>query len=176
MTAAARPVTPLAASGAPKPPKRKPLALIVGVAAAALASASVTKWEGTRFVGYLDLVGIPTKCTGDTRDVVVGRAYSKAECAESDERQIVDHAEPVLRCTPGLKEHPHQLAAAISLTYNIGPKAYCGSTIARRFNAGQWKAACDGFLAWNRAGGRVVQGLANRRADERQLCLKGISA
>lgn len=45
---------------------------------------------------------------------------------------------------------------------------------ARRFNAGNWRGGCDAFLMWNRAGGRVVRGLALRRARERALCLKGL--
>jgi lysozyme len=53
-------------------------------------------------------------------------------------------------------------------------KAYCGSTVDRRFDARQWAAACDAFLMWNKAGGRVVAGLANRRAAERALCMKDL--
>ncbi|WP_416365688.1 lysozyme [Sphingomonas aerolata] len=70
--------------------------------------------------------------------------------------------------------HPNQLAAAISLAYNIGTGGYCGSTVDRRFDAGQWRAACDAFLLWNKAGGRVVNGLDRRRRAERDLCLKDL--
>jgi lysozyme len=44
--------------------------------------------------------------------------------------------------------------------------------VAREFNAGRWRKGCDGFGAWVNAGGKRVQGLVNRRADERALCLK----
>ncbi len=46
--------------------------------------------------------------------------------------------------------------------------------MARRLNAGDIRGACDALLAWNKAGGRVVQGLTNRRQDERRLCLEGL--
>ena len=32
---------------------------------------------------------------------------------------------------------------------NIGTTAYCRSTVARRFNAGDFVGACNGFLSWS---------------------------
>jgi lysozyme len=175
---------------------KKTLAGVVGAAAAALLVSIVPRFEGTRLIGYLDPVGIPTKCMGDTSDVVVGRRYSTAECRESLERQLIAHAEPVLKCTPGLKGHTDQLAAAVSFAYNVGVGAYCGSATARRFNAGDWRGACramnetdGGKPQWIYANCRTVSaattqqpvkvcdtlpGLVKRRADERALCERGL--
>ena len=49
-------------------------------------------------------------------------------------------------------------SAATRLSFNIGVVAFCRSTAARRFNAGDWRGGCDAFLAWNKArvGGRLV--------------------
>jgi lysozyme len=148
--------------------------MIVGAATAAIVAPFVVGWEGDERVGYRDIVGVATKCSGDTSNVVVGHRYTAAECADSTDRQLAAHAAPVLACTPGLKGHPNQLAAAISLAYNIGTNGYCGSTVARRFNADDWSGACDAFLMWNKAGGRVVRGLINRRRAERDLCRKDL--
>ncbi|WDD92773.1 lysozyme [Burkholderia sp. FERM BP-3421] len=155
----------------------KTLVSIVGAATAALLFSTVPQHEGIRLVGYLDPVGIPTKCMGDTTNVVVGRRYSDAECRESLERQLIAHAEPVLRCTPALKGHTYQLAAAVSFAYNVGVSAYCASTSAKRFNTGDWRGACralnqsdSGQPQWVTANGRVLPGLVRRRADERALC------
>ncbi len=115
---------------------KKTLVGVVGAATAALLVSIVPKFEGTKLVGYLDPVGIPTKCMGDTTNVVVGQRYSEAECRESLERQLIAHAEPVLKCTPELKGHTYQLAAAVSFAYNVGTSAYCGSATAKRFNVG----------------------------------------
>lgn len=163
-------------TAASKPRSGKTLVALIGAAAAALLTPLLVKHEGTVFRGYVDAVGVPTKCTGDTQDVVVGRTYTPAECAASLERQQIAHAEPVLACVPALRGHPHQLAAAISLAYNIGAKKFCGSTVARRFKARDWRGACDAFLAWNRAGGNVLPGLVRRREDERRLCLQELPA
>lgn len=152
------------------------LAAIVGAAAATLLYVTIPKDEGLRYVGYLDIVGIPTKCTGDTKNVVVGRRYSDAECRESLDKALVAHAAPVMSCTPGLRSDglDNQRAAAVSLAYNIGTAAYCRSTAARKFNAGDIRGACDAFLRWNNAGGRVIRGLTLRRQRERALCLTGV--
>jgi hypothetical protein len=56
----------------------------------------------------------------------------------------------------------------------VGSAGFCGSSAARRLNAGDYRGACDGLLSWNRAQGRVVKGLVNRRNAERNLCLEGV--
>jgi lysozyme len=137
----------------------------------------VSTWENggkEHLVAYRDIVGVWTICGGDTTNVKPGMVETSAGCDAREDRQLAAHAAPVLACTPRLKGRPNQLAAAISLAYNIGTKGYCGSTVARRFNAGDWAGACDAFLMWNKAGGRVVQGLVNRRRAERDLCRKDL--
>lgn len=160
---------------APAAPKRKTLIGIVGLATAAIVAPFVSGWESGgkhRLVAYRDIVGVPTICGGETKGVRMGMVETVEGCKARDEAALVRHAEPVLACTPSLRGHPNQLSAAISLAYNIGTGGYCASTVDRRFDAGQWRAACDAFLMWNKAGGKVVNGLDRRRRAERDLCLK----
>jgi len=142
----------------------------IGLAAMSVALGLTTKWEGTKTVPYKDMVGKWTVCTGETR--VPMRAYTIPECRAFLEKAIrSDFGMGVLKCTPSIQGSPYQFGAAISVTYNIGVSAWCGSTMARQFNAGDWYAACQAFSAWNKAGGVVVTGLANRRNDEMRACL-----
>jgi lysozyme len=141
-------------------------------AALALSTGIIGKWEGKRNDPYRDIVGVMTVCYGETR--VPMRRYTDAECRAMLEKGVREFQEGVLRCTPGLRNHAHQLAAATSLSYNIGIDAYCRSTVARRFNEGNFRAACEGFRAWRFAGGRESRGLINRREDEVKLCLIGL--
>src|SRR5690606_17873094 len=134
--------------------------------ALAIATPTVERWEGTRTDPYKDMVGVWTVCTGETR--VAMRRYTPAQCADLLRRALAhDYAPAVLAAVPALRQRRYQFAAAISLSYNIGTAAFARSTVARRFNAGDWRGGCEAFLMWNRAGGRVVPGLANRRRDER---------
>jgi lysozyme len=160
-----------AVSGRKKIVASAALIAVVGYAAAQILVVTVPEHEGEVLVGYLDPVGIPTKCYGDTYDVVVGKTYSSEECLRSLEKQLIAHAKPVLECVPELAEYTdEERAAAVSLAYNIGTGAFCKSTNAKKSRAGDRPGDCSGFSAWNRAGGTVLPGLVRRRADERALC------
>lgn len=153
------------------------LAGIVGASAAAILYCIVPRFEGVIHRGYFDPVGIATKCSGDTHDVVVGQQYSPAACLASLNKELMKHATEVLRCTPELRNHTFQLAAAVSFAYNVGGKAYCNSTTAKRFRKHDLKGACralneadDGRMQWVTSRGRVLPGLVKRRSEERSLC------
>lgn len=66
----------------------------------------------------------------------------------------------------------NQFNALVSLAYNIGEKAFTNSTLVKRLNEGNYKAAADQFLVWVNAGGKRMQGLVNRRNKEREVFLK----
>ena len=154
-------------------PDKGKLATVVGATAAALLIATVGLWEGKSNDPYKDIVGVWTVCYGETR--VKMRHYSDEECKGMLDAGLAGFAGGVLYRNPNLKNRPYQLAAAVSLSYNIGLANYSRSTVARRFDAGQWKAACDAILMWNKAGGKVSKGLVNRRNAERKICLEGLN-
>lgn len=161
--------------------EKKTLIRVVGAATAALLLSIVPAFEGEVLVARPDPIGIITACNGDTKDVYAGQSFTRDECRARLEQRLIEHAEPVLTCTPGLRRRTYQLAAAVSFAYNIGPRAYCGSTTARRFNAGDWRGACrainesdSGRPQWVTAGGRVLPGLVKRRATERAICERGL--
>lgn len=153
---------------------KKTIATVVGAACAGLLLVIVPRFEGTENVGYLDPVGIPTKCMGDTTDVDVGKRYSDAECTESLQTQLIAHAEPVLACTPSLAGRTHALAAAVSFAYNVGVNAYCKSTMAAKVKAGDLAGACAQLSRWVYAKGQKLPGLVKRRAAERELCERSL--
>lgn len=66
-----------------------------------------------------------------------------------------------------------QYDAMISLAYNIGPKAFAGSSVLRGFNGGDDKRAVAAFAMWSKAGGKVLPGLVRRRASE-ALAYQGV--
>lgn len=155
----------------------KALVALIGAPAALVASMLVSHWEGTKYVGYNDVVGVATYCTGVTGpDAVVGRKYTKDQCEEADAKALLTHAIVLKRCTPGILPKPNITGAALSFTYNVGVGNYCSSTAARKFNAKDYRGGCLEMAKWNKAHGRVVKGLINRRIDpvwgEVTYCLK----
>lgn len=126
---------------------------------------------------YLDIVKVATACDGLTGgDIKIGKSFTEAQCAVLLEARLADTAERVMACTPGLAltipGRDFVRFAAVSLAYNVGWPTYCTSTMRARINAGQIRAACDALTWFNRAGGRVLPGLVDRRAREKAICLK----
>jgi lysozyme len=142
----------------------------------AAAIALVGGWEGLRTVAYRDIVGVPTVCFGETRGVEMGDRYTVEECQVMLGNGLVEFETGMRRCLTNPDAIPGKsYVAFLSLSYNIGTAGFCGSTVARRANEGNYRAACEAILMWNKAGGRVVQGLVNRRQDERRICLEGVN-
>ncbi len=148
------------------------VAALGAAAVLALAAPLVMKWEGVRYVPYRDVVGVWTVCYGSTRNVVPGRRYTADECKallNVDMREAQSH---VRRCI----RHPmltHVEASLVDLVFNVGPKGVCGSGIQRAADANNWPQVCAELDKWKFAGGRVYQGLVNRRVDARYLCETG---
>jgi lysozyme len=60
----------------------------------------------------------------------------------------------------------NQFDALVSLAFNIGGSAFSGSTLVKKFNAGDAQGAADEFSKWKNSGGKVMPGLVKRRAAE----------
>ena len=71
------------------------------------------------------------------------------------------------------KLNDNQFGALVSFAYNIGTGALGRSTLLRMVNANPNDPAIRAeFLKWNRAGGRVLNGLTRRREAEANLYFK----
>lgn len=134
----------------------------------ALAAVLIAPWEGLRTDPYFDLVGVKTVCYGETN--VEMRRYTPAECEAMLARSVEKYVKGVAKCI----HRPltvNQWAAIGSWTYNVGERAACNSTLVRQINAGAPASVwCGQLLRWNRAGGKVVRGLTNRRKAEYEVC------
>ncbi|MBA85233.1 MAG: lysozyme [Rhodobacteraceae bacterium] len=151
------------------------------VSAAVLVSAvpGVSYWEGRSLRAYQDIVGVWTICDGVTSGVKPGDTATDAQCDAMLTHELRAHAEGLSACIADDVERqiPTQTAAAlVSWAYNIGTGAACRSTLVRKLNGRAWSEVCTELSRWNRAGGRVVRGLTNRRAAERADCEAGLRA
>lgn len=158
------------------------LAAKIGVSAAVTVAALVAYWEGYVPTTYADPIGIPTVCFGHTGGVEAGKTYTRDECEGLLDADLVAASAIVDRCIDA--PNPHQRAALISFAFNVGAgregvkdglcvlKNGREPYIRRMANAGRWQEACDGLLAWTKAGGVELRGLVKRRQDERALCLR----
>lgn len=151
----------------------------IGATTAAVMAASVAliqPWEGLYTDPYYDVVGVRTVCYGETAadKVDLNRSYTKQECADMLRASLVKYDNGLKSClTRDIPDSMH--VAFLSATYNIGVDGFCKSSMERLTNAGNLTGACDALLSWDKGGGRVIQGLLNRRNAERSICLKGIN-
>lgn len=140
---------------------------------AGLAVAVVGGWEGIKQVTYLDPVGIPTVCFGETRGVKLGQRYSPEECRSMLRGRLEEFNAGIETCiTRPLTET--RRVAFVSFAYNVGVGTFCSSSVARLHNQGS-DEACNALLRYNKArkAGVLITlpGLTARRVEERELCL-----
>ncbi|NHZ78454.1 glycoside hydrolase family protein [Massilia sp. CCM 8695] len=138
----------------------------------AIAVTLVGGFEGLRLAAYADPVGIPTICFGETKGVRLGQRATLAQCDAmlADSLAIANGAVDACIRAP-LPDY--RRAALVSFAYNVGQANLCGSTLARKMNAGDALGACDELLRWTLAKGIRLPGLVKRRQAERNLCLVG---
>ena len=152
---------------------RQRLVANIGAGAVALVLPVVMLYEGTVLRSYRDPVGIVTACVGHTGpELRMGQSYTKEQCETMLYGDLLKHADALNCIKTPLTDN--QKAAFLSFAFNVGNKAFCDSTLARKANAGNMSGACAELSRWTRAGGRELPGLAKRRAAERELCERGL--
>jgi hypothetical protein len=67
--------------------------------------------------------------------------------------------------------HANERGSCISFTYNVGTGGFAKSTLVWLLKQKQYDRAANEFLKWTNGGGRRLQGLVNRRNDERRMFL-----
>ena len=130
----------------------------------------IKKWEGFRSEPYYCSAGVLTIGWGTTNFPKNTKTISEEKATLYLERDLRAFYQAVVESV-FVPINENQLSALISFTYNVGPAAFKRSTLLKRLNDREYLKAADQFLKWNKANGRVLRGLTNRRRDERRLFL-----
>jgi lysozyme len=141
----------------------------------------IKKWEGLHLDAYLDPVGVPTIGWGTTvypdgKPVKMGDSITYAEAEDYLYYDIKTKREPAIKDLVNVELDNYEFGALVSFIYNVGVGAFRRSTMLRKINQRDFKGASAEFPRWNKAGGKVLRGLVNRRRDERALWDKGSNA
>lgn len=133
----------------------------------------IIKWEGFKDRAYLCSANVWTIGFGSTRwlngdPVKQGETITKKLAEQLLITDISRFSEQVRRLVNVPLTQP-QFDALVSFTYNLGGGALERSTLLKKLNQGDYKGAAKEFERWVKAGGKRVQGLVNRRADERRM-------
>jgi len=136
----------------------------------------VKEFEGLRLASYLDPVSVVTIGYGYTNRAGFGPGVEIGDVwTEQQAEEMLAIGLDVFgkKIRPNMIRTPtgNQYGAMLSLAYNIGTGAFRKSTCLKRFNAGDMEGAAEALTWFNKAGGKVLNGLVRRRAAERVLFL-----
>ncbi|WP_414456795.1 lysozyme [Enterobacter kobei] len=137
--------------------------------------ALIKEFEGCKLTAYQDSVGVWTIGYGwtqpvDGKPIRAGMTIKQETAERLLKTGLVSYESDVSRLVKvGLTQG--QFDALVSFTYNLGARSLSTSTLLRKLNSGDYAGAADEFLRWNKAGGKVLNGLTRRREAERALFL-----
>jgi len=146
----------------------------IQVAALSLSAATLVGLalhEGYRENAYIPVPGdVPTIGFGTTEDVELG---DKTTPERALVRLLKDanKFESAIQACVKVPLHQYEYDAYVSLTYNIGAKAFCSSTIVKKLNNQDYSGACQEVLKWDKFRGKPLPGLTKRRQQEYQKCI-----
>ena len=145
---------------------RKPAAAIVASAAVLV---SVAVHEGYSSKAYQDVAGVYTVGFGQADGVKKDDTIDPVRALVKLQNSLDEKAKGMVACIQ-VPISQGEYDAYLDFTYNVGVSAFCHSTLNRKLNSGDYDGACKELLKWNTAGGKVVQGLVNRRTEEYDKC------
>ncbi len=131
----------------------------------------IAQHEGCVLSVYRDVAGYPTIGVGhlirdDDPDFSGGITK---EAAIGLLKEDVEDAEDCVNAKVTVELTQAQFDTLTSFVFNIGAGAFRKSTLLRLLNEGKPEEVPAQLKRWNRAGGKVVQGLINRREAEAGL-------
>lgn len=143
-------------------------------------AAIIKKWEGYgKDLGDGRVQAYPDPATGGAPwtigwgstgpDIVKGTIWTREQAQQRFDRDTAKFVAGVAKALDGASTTQNQFDAMVSLAYNVGLGNFASSTLLRKHKAGDFAGAAAQFAVWNKAAGKVMQGLVSRRADEAKL-------
>ena len=130
--------------------------------------ALIKKFEGLELEAYKCAAGVLTIGYGHTAGVQEGDVWSEAQANEQLEIDMEEYAgyiNDLVSCPLS----QNQFDALVSWVYNLGPANLKASTLLKKLNAGDYADVPHQIKRWNKAGGKVLEGLIRRREAEALL-------
>lgn len=146
---------------------------LAGLALSATALVGLALHEGYTDTAVIPVKGdVPTIGFGTTEGVKLGDRTTPPQALVRALQDAQKYEGALKRCVT-VPLHQYEYDAYISLAYNIGPTAFCGSTLVRKLNAQDYAGACKEILRWDKFKGQPLRGLTIRRQKEHEQCMSG---
>jgi lysozyme len=144
---------------------------VAALSLSAAALVGLALHEGYRENAYIPVPGdVPTIGFGATQDVELGDKTTPERALVRLLKDANKFESSVQSCVK-VPLYQHEYDAYVSLTYNIGPRAFCGSTLVRKLNQSDYSGACFEILKWDKFKGKPLPGLTKRRQEEYRKCI-----
>ena len=125
----------------------------------------IKHFEGCELKAYKCPAGVWTIGYGHTKGVEPGDEWSEDHANHMLEVELEEYEGYVNKyVTAPLGQN--QFDALVSWTYNLGGGNLSASTMLKVLNAGEYDEVPNQMLRWNKAGGKVLEGLTRRRQAE----------
>jgi lysozyme len=135
----------------------------------------ITQFEGLSLKPYLDSVKIPTIGYGNTyysdgkRVTMLDKSITQVQAFEMF-KEIADRFAKAVDKNLKVCVTQNQFNSMVSLAYNIGTGAFISSTLLKKVNINpNDPSIAHEFSRWNKAGGKVLNGLTIRRKKESDI-------
>ena len=128
----------------------------------------IKKFEGCELEAYQCSAGVWTIGYGHTKGVTPNDSISQEEAEQMLVDELHEYESYVNEyVTVALSQN--QFDALVSWVYNLGPANLKASTMLKVLNSGEYEDVPAQMKRWNKAGGKVLEGLIRRR--EAEACL-----
>ena len=128
----------------------------------------IKKFEGCELEAYQDSVGVWTIGYGHIKDVKQGDKINQDEAENLLEEEMPEY-EGYINDMVEVSLEQCQFDALVSWVYNLGPTNLSSSTLLKVLNEGDYDEVPFQIKRWNKAGGKVLEGLTRRREAEALL-------
>jgi lysozyme len=128
----------------------------------------IKKFEGCELEAYQDSVGVWTIGYGHTKDVKQGDKINQDEAENLLEEEMPEY-EGYINDMVEVSLEQCQFDALVSWVYNLGPTNLSSSTLLKVLNEVDYDEVPFQIKRWNKAGGKVLEGLTRRREAEALL-------
>jgi lysozyme len=125
----------------------------------------IKKFEGCELEAYKCAAGVWTIGYGHTKDVTEGMEITQAEAETMLKDELLDYCNYVDMYVQVPLEQ-NQFDALVSWTYNLGPTNLKSSTMLKVLNTGKYEDVPEQIKRWNKANGKMLDGLIRRREAE----------
>lgn len=138
----------------------------------------IKQFEGLSLVPYLCSAGVPTIGWGNTfyenmkKVTMQDEAITRERADSLFNFLVTSNFVNVVNRLVIVDINQNQFDALVSFVYNLGSGNFEKSTLLKKVNQSDFIGASLEFEKWNKANGKVLNGLTKRRLAEKELFLK----